>query len=496
MTKSLLLSLSTILLMGVVILTGCTSHTAEESPSSTPTVRVVRIQKESFQPSLKTFGTLTYMRKADVFSPQEGTIETLRAEEGDRVSKGQVLATLSREKLFIAREQAAATVACRVALLDLAEEKLSEGYRSVEARILAMEKAEAELAQKRVEYAHVSEVWETKKKLFQAGGIPGGDLEAIRTQYAKSKTEWEQSARDLEIQRIGLRDEDLIKAGYGLPGSKEERITLLKEVGTRTLQAERNVAQGELSIARAELHRIELLLSETEIRSPLSGVVSQRAIEIGEKVSPESLLFSLYDPETLYAQVELHERDIPRIQIGQFAQVELDAPNPIPPMRGKVRLVTPYLNPQSRSTLVKILLDPPYNTGTHLQLFPGMFVRVRIPMGPTEKVIRIPESAVLEDLERLAPEAQASSSAGEGKGKPSRSESSESSEATTSRIPGSSPNNFVFIVRNATLFKAPVVLGDRSEGKVTVRSGIEEGDRIVVNPSRGLVEGERVEVLE
>ncbi len=101
MTKSLLLSLSTILLMGVVILTGCTSHTAEESPSSVPTVRVVRIQKESFQPSLKTFGTLTYMRKADVFSPQEGTIETLRAEEGDRVSKGQVLATLSRENFLL-----------------------------------------------------------------------------------------------------------------------------------------------------------------------------------------------------------------------------------------------------------------------------------------------------------------------------------------------------------------------------------------------------------
>ena len=265
-----------ILLGGWFFLGGCAPNASAPKTPSPAMVRVVQVQKESFQPALKTFGTLTYTRKADVYSSQEGTIDTLRVEEGDRVSCGEVLATLSREKLLIAREQASATVSCREALLALAEEKLQEGQRSVEARILGMEKAEAELAQKGIEYAHLSEVFAIKQKLFHAGGIPGGDLEVIRTQYLKGKTEWEQSARDLEIQRIGFRDEDLLRAGYSLPRSKAERITLLKELGTKTLQAERDVALGELSIARAELHRIDLLLSETEIRSPLSGIVSLR----------------------------------------------------------------------------------------------------------------------------------------------------------------------------------------------------------------------------
>jgi len=466
MTRIVLL----ILLGGWFFFEGCAPNTPERKAPPPPMVRVVRVQKESFQSALKTFGTLTFTRKADVYSSQEGTIDTVRAEEGDRVASGQVLATLSREKLLIAREQASATVSCREALLALAEEKLQEGYRSVEARILAMEKAEAELAQKGIEYAHLSEVFETKKKLFQAGGIPGGDLEVVRTQYSKGKTEWEQSARDLEIQRIGFRDEDLLRAGYALPRSKTERITLLKELGTKTLQAERDVALGELSIARVELHRIDLLLSETEIRSPLSGIVSLRAIERGEKVSPETLLFSIYDPQSLYALVEVHERDLPGLRIGQAAQVQLGSSQPISTLSGRVRILTPYLNPQSHSAQVRILLDPPYNQGNFPELFPGMFVRLTIPTGPIRKVIRIPESALLPENtpgKNHEIEAKASPSSGT-----------------------------VFIVRDSTLFKVPVLLGDRLEGKVEVRGGLEEGDRVVVNPTRVLGEGERVEVSE
>ena len=471
-----------LLIVAILFLHGCTSRSLPAPPPSLPSVRVARVRKEPFQPALKTFGTLTFTRKADVYSPQEGTIDTVRVEEGDRVTEGQVLATLYREKLLIAREQASSTVACREALLELAEEKLVEGYRSVEARLLAMEKAEAELAQKGVEYAHLSEVWETKKKLFQAGGIPGGDLESIRTQYLKSKTDWEQSARDLEIQRIGFRDEDLLKAGYSLPGSKAEQVTLLKELGTRTLKAERDVARGELSIARAELHRIELLLSETEIRSPLSGIVSQRAIERGEKVSPESLLFSIYDPESLYALLEVHERDLPRLRIGQFAEAFLEASSVIPRLTGRVRIISPYLNPQSRSTQVRILLDPPYNRGHSLQILPGMFARLTIPTGPVQKIIRIPESALLPDDMLEWSNAHRSKTQNTGDG--------------SMDAPSSLFSSAVFIVRDHTLFKTRVVLGDRLEGKVEVREGLAEGDWVVMNPTLSLKEGERVEVQE
>jgi len=66
----------------------------------------------------------------------------------------------------------------------------------------------------------------------------------------------------------------------------------------------------------------------------------------------------------------------------------------------------------------------------------------------------------------------------------------------TTQRPTPGDSSTVFIVRNATLFKSAVLLGDRMEGKVEVRSGIEEGDRIVLNPTRTLKEGEQVEVME
>jgi multidrug efflux pump subunit AcrA (membrane-fusion protein) len=95
---------------------------------------------------------ITARTKADIYPSQEGILEDIYVEEGERIEEGQLLAVLSKEKLLLAREQAEAGVESKRSLLSLAEEKLKEGYRSIDARLLSLEKTQAEIDQRRIEF--------------------------------------------------------------------------------------------------------------------------------------------------------------------------------------------------------------------------------------------------------------------------------------------------------------------------------------------------------
>jgi multidrug efflux pump subunit AcrA (membrane-fusion protein) len=417
----------------------------------------MEVRKETLQPRIETFGTITARTKADIYPSQEGILEDIYVEEGERIEEGQLLAVLSKEKLLLAREQAEAGVESKRSLLSLAEEKLKEGYRSIDARLLSLEKSRAEIDQRRIEFNRLCRVYEIKKQLFDAGGIPEGELETIKVQYQKSKTDLEQAERDLEIQYIGLRDQDIREAGLSMPKTSEERRKVLHLLGTRTLAAERDVAAAELSMAELELKRLEIFLKETEIRSPLQGIVGSRRIEEGEKATPETLLFSLFGIDTLYAVAEIGERDIPFLRIGQEVEVQ---PESYPPFPGRVQLISPYLNPQTRSAQVRILLQNSEGT-----LIPGLFVRIAIRTDKERQAILVPESALVADDREPNFKQQDSKQA-------------------------------LFLVRNSVLFKVPVRLGESREEKVEIREGIREGDQVVLNPSLTFREGMPVEVVK
>ncbi|MBN1836703.1 MAG: efflux RND transporter periplasmic adaptor subunit [Spirochaetales bacterium] len=417
-------------------------------------VHVARAEVRQVRPLLDTFGTIVYLNKADVFPTTEGVVEALEAEEGMHVRKGQVLAVLSPDRLRVAREGIAAEVESREALLALAEEKLREGRMAVEARLLGIAKAEAELAQRRAEFENLSLVYANKKKLHRAGGVAEGELESVRTRHVAAQMQVAQAESELEIQMIGFRDQDLAAAGLDVPGTAEERREALVELNTRMLAAERAVAAAELNASRAELRRVEMSLEETTVRAPIDGIVGARLLDLGASASPETLLFTLFNTDTVFAQVEISEAELSRVTVGQEAAV---CPDPggeqaIPERAfpGTVELISPYVNPQSRTARVRVRLANPSG-----RLVPGMFVRVRIFLGdPAEQVV-VPASAVLVDPEE---------------------------------------NSLVFLVRGGRVFRRPIVPGHRDEDWLVVSRGLQPGDTVVLDPSPTFREGAQIEV--
>jgi multidrug efflux pump subunit AcrA (membrane-fusion protein) len=427
----------------------CGRKTKPDTLSEREQVSTIVVKKEMVIPEFTTFGTVVYYNKADVFPTTEGTIKTLHAEEGMVVEKNQILLKLDQKKLLISREEVEADVTSKEALLKLSEEKCKEGRKTCEASLIAIRNAEAELEQKQKEFENISSTYETKKKLFEVGGVTKEELESIKTTYLSYKTKLIQAEGELEIQKIGFRDEDIIEAGYEVPENAKERFDLLVTINTRMLEAEKRVAEAELNSVRSNLKIINLLIEETLIRAPISGIIGSRYLDIGEKATPETKLFTIFNTDRVYVVFEVSEKDLGLIKENQQAYIKPDNPD-TPEVKGHVRLISPYINPETRTCSIKIEAG-----NSEGNLTPGLFVRVRIVTGEEEKQIVIGEDTVLTDERGLS---------------------------------------FVFLVRDSRLFKQEVNLGNNIGNRVVIHSGITEGDRLCTTPSLAFRDGMEVEV--
>lgn len=418
------------------------------------TVRIGYSRSQIVRPALDTFGTLVYHSKADIYPGIDGTVEQILVEEGQTVVKGQILMLFSRDRLLTSREQFEAEVASKQALLALAEEKLREGRNAVEARILEIQKAEAELSQAQAEFENVSQIYSNKKRLFKAGGISEGELQSLHTRFISAQMELSRAETDLEIRQIGFRDQDISTAGWNVPANEQQRLKILTRINTGVLEAERRVAQAELGATSAELRRIKMMLNDTAVKAPIDGIVGVRFVEVGEKADRDTLLLTLFDTDTVYAQIEVAEADLRKLRVGQEAELLFEGEHESK-TRGQVELISPYIDPRARTARVRVHVDN--SSGTFI---PGMFARIRIFVGDAEEQVTVPWQAVLTSAESLP--------AGKA---------------------------IVFLVRNSCVFRREVDQGQREGDRVVISSGLAPGEAIVLDAAPGLRDGTEVEVL-
>lgn len=452
-----MIALSACFLSLLLLNQGCADRNEQPGAYETQVrkkIRVVHSCLQTVRPFLETFGTLVYHSKADIYPGIDGTIESVPVEEGQRVSKGQALALFSKERLLTNHEQIEAEVASKQALLSLAEERLLEGKKAVEAKILEIQKAKADLAQREAEYNNISKIYSNKKRVHEAGGISTGELETLRTRLVAAQMELVRAEKNLEIQQIGFREEDILAAGLKVPVEDLQRQMVFADINTRMLLAERRVAEAELGAARAELRRVMMMLEETVVEAPIEGIVGMRFVEVGEKAGRDTLLFTLFNTDTVYAQVEVAESDLIGLRAGQEADLRFEA-DLQQTVQGKIELIAPYINPKTRTARVRISLDN--SRGDYI---PGMFARVRIFTGEAKEQVTVPHQAVLTDPQALP-----------------------------------AGNAVVYVVRNERAFRQEVVVGQRVGDSVVILEGLKEGEAVVLDSSLGLRDGTDVEVV-
>ncbi|WP_075793224.1 efflux RND transporter periplasmic adaptor subunit [Massilia putida] len=114
-----------------------------------------------------------------------------------------------------------------------------------------------------------------------------------------------------------------------------------------------DLAQAAVDSARAQLDLARIALADTTIHAPLSGVVSKRLAQAGEKLSPDSPVFAIVDLKHLTLDAQVPASDIPRIHVGQDVQFHVDGFDGRN-FTGKVARINPATETGSRAMIVYV----------------------------------------------------------------------------------------------------------------------------------------------
>jgi membrane fusion protein (multidrug efflux system) len=215
----------------------------------------------------------------------------------------------------------------------------------------------------------------------------------------------------------------------------------------------------ELEAAKASWELARLQLSYTEIRSPIAGTVTQRLdlVKVGNTVTPvggviesaDSSLFVVEDLDTLMLRVNVPERELSKLSVGQPAELAFDAvPGRV--FRGEIALISPSIDPATATFAVRIRV-----TESDGLLRPGMFARVAIVYERKPDALQIPRTALLDT-----------------DGQPK-----------------------VFVVKDGKAAERAVKLGLSNGGWIEVTEGLTDGEQVVVVGQGAVKPGAAVRVV-
>lgn len=253
-----------------------------------PQVTVAAAAVREIAPVIQGVGTVEAKTVVRVSAKITGRLVSVLADQGDSVRAGQLLATLDRAEQQAQVAQAEATVQ-RARLAVIAQE-------------VALRKAAAGV---------------------QAAEATVGRLQATEGLARVNADRWRQLHREGGVSRVEMdvRVTEAIAAGQELRSVEAQRRVAQEElaVGQASLEALRQ----EVRVAEAALAAMRARQEDTEIRSPLDGVVVMRELEAGATVNPGSGILKIADPRTAWITVHVDERDIGNLSVGDRAEISL-----------------------------------------------------------------------------------------------------------------------------------------------------------------------------
>ena len=146
-------------------------------------------------------------------------------------------------------------------------------------------------------------------------------------------------------------------------------------------------SRADLERARAQLLETEARLANKRIAAPFAGVMGIRRVDVGDYISPGTVIASLQDHSELEIDFTVPARYAPRLKPGLEVDVRVDA-YPNQQFQAQVTAVDARIDPNTRNVLLRARLDG--ETG----LLPGMFAVLELDLGERQDVVVVPETAM------------------------------------------------------------------------------------------------------
>jgi len=355
-------------------------------------------------PAIQGVGTLEAKVLVQVSPKITGRLVAVLADQGDEVRAGQVLAHLDRAEHRAEVQRAEAAVQ-RARLAAAAQEVAVRRARA------GIESADAGAARVRAAAGLARLNAERWRRLHAEGGVSRVELDVRTTEAATAEAE----LRSAEAQRRAATEE--------LGVAQATLATLRQEV---------RVAEAALAATRARE-------ADTQIVSPLDGLVVSRELEAGATAAPGAAILKIADPRSAWVTVHVDEREVGSVGLGQPALVALRS-MPGRSLRGRVARIHRESDRVTEQLAVDIALE---ERPDRLTLGEQAEATIRPPA--RRGALTVPLGAVIQ----------------------------------TAQGPGA------WTVAAGRLAFRPLRLGAASpEGWVEVRAGLREGEPVVVAPGR------------
>ncbi len=278
-------------------------------------------------------------------------------------------------------------------------------------------------------------------------------LASTRSQLAEIRAQLAQARREL------VRQDELMARGLTSQSGVDLARTQAESLEARLASADANVTVAERSVQLAEVR-----LDNTIIRAPFSGVVTVKAAQPGEMISPISAgggftrtgIGTIVDMDSLEVQVDVNESFIQRVRPGQRVEATLNA---YPDWRipAEVIAIIPTADRSRATVRVRIAL-----LERDARIVPDMGVRVAFLSPAAEPEADRPSAPAL-----LVPAAAVQESAG---------------------------GTWVFVLAEDRVARRNVQLGTARGDMRQVLDGLRSGERVVLRPPEDLRDGDRVRV--
>jgi multidrug efflux pump subunit AcrA (membrane-fusion protein) len=392
----------------LAVLLGCSKPKEEEQSVAAAPVEVAAAKRTPIRAVVSAEAILYPLHQANVVPKISAPIARFLVQRGDHVREGQLVAILESKDLAAAAQESKELY-----------EQAEASYQNTAAAVMPddLTKAKTDVASSRQAMEAAQRAYDNRQALFAQGALARKLVDDANVTLVQARSQFETAQQHLaSLEKVG-------------------RVEQLK------------AAQAQAAAAKAHYESAAAQLAYAEVRSPLTGVVSDRPLNIGEMASSGSAIVSIVDLSRVVARASIPVAQAAVIRLGRPATISSGAVE----LPGKVSVVSPAVDPNT--TTVQVWVEA-QNTGERLKL--GSTVRIAIEAEEIPNALVIPASALL---------------------------------------PSDEGGEKVMVAGDDNLaHEHAVKTGVRSGDDVQILSGINAGDRVIIQGGLGLDDKAKIQI--
>jgi len=327
-------SLMGVALVAGLLLSGCKSQEVADEPP-TVTVQVGAAEKQPIQRKVIADAVLYPRDQAAIVPKIVAPIKKFYVDRGSRVKAGQLLAELENQDLTGAHLKSQGGYQQAQATYDMEVQKVGQDAKLAKQTLDSQQK-----------------LYDSRQVLYKEGAISAKDVEDANVALTQARNAYELAQKQFDLK----------------------------------------VAEGQVNSAKGDLVIADAQVSYTKIVSPIDGVVTDRPNYAGETPAAGAPLITIMDLSQVVARVHISQLDASRLKAGDEASISV--PGLATPLKAKVTLVSPALDPNS--TTVEVWAQAA-NPGGRVK--PGVSGRVTMIGETVPHAIVAPLSALLTDTD-------------------------------------------------------------------------------------------------